>query len=236
MAPPMTANQFLRALRAEGLHVDTRPGWSTHNRNGSGRTRRKWGPLNGVMVHHTASGEQGIVGMCERGHSGLPGPLCHGIIHKTGRLTLVGWGRANHAGLGDARVLRAVIAEAGKRPKPGRGTVDGNPHFVGFECVNLGNGKDPWPAEQYDAAVRAAAAVCRVYGWNANSVIGHLEWTSQKIDPKGFSMAKFRRDVQKRLSQRKAFAMQPRPQVRAVRLRPRPQVVLRRHDRVAVAG
>ena len=31
------------------------------------------------------------------------------------------------------------------------GAVDGKARFYGFECVNRGDGKDPWPAAQLDA-------------------------------------------------------------------------------------
>lgn len=201
MARPMTARQFHAALLSEGLKVEEVGGWRKHNRNrGPGGVRRGWGPLNGVMIHHTASAEEGITDMCRKGRAGLPGPLAHGVIHKDGVVTLVGWGRANHAGLGDARALAAVIAEAAKHPKPGPGSVDGNSRFVGFECVNLGDGGDEWPDEQVEAIVLASAAVCRFYGWTANSVIGHREWTNQKIDPAGIRMRMVRDEVGKALA------------------------------------
>ncbi|MER6531146.1 peptidoglycan-binding protein [Streptomyces sp. NPDC001508] len=196
MADPMSAAQLAAALRAEGLTVKERSGWSAHNRAGHGA----WGPLNGVMIHHTASGDgTGIVDLCWSGRSDLPGPLCHGVIHKDGTVTLVGWGRANHAGVGDQAALTAVINESTAHPAPGRGTVDGNARFVGFECVNRGDGDDPWPEAQLDAIARASAAVCRFYGWSADSVIGHKEWTNQKVDPRGFTMASMRGRVMKRL-------------------------------------
>ncbi|MEU3656513.1 N-acetylmuramoyl-L-alanine amidase, partial [Streptomyces sp. NPDC032161] len=71
--------------------------------------------------------------------------------------------------------------------------------FYGWECENLGDGKDPWPKAQYDAIVRVQAAICRAHGWTAKSVIGHLEWSSDKVDPRGFSMATLRADVAERL-------------------------------------
>lgn len=198
MATPMSAAVFKAALKAEGLTVKEHAGWSTHHR--PARTG-DWGPLNGVMIHHTASGDgTGITELCYNGRSDLPGPLCHGVIHKDGTITLVGWGRANHAGKGDGRALTAVINEASVHPKPGAGTVDGNPHFVGFECVNRGDGRDPWPEKQLDAIARAAAGVCRHYGWGAHSVIGHLEWTNQKIDPRGFPMSSMRIRIGKLLA------------------------------------
>jgi len=193
MAAPLSAPQFRAALKAERLTVVERAGWSTNRRPTS---TGSWGPLNGVMIHHTASGDgPGIVGVCYSGRSDLPGPLCHGVIHRDGSITLVGWGRANHAGLGDDDALAAVINESGSHPAPNEQNVDGNARFVGFECVNRGTGSDPWPEVQLDAIARAAAAVCRAYGWGPHSVIGHLEWTNQKIDPRGFSMSSMRARV-----------------------------------------
>jgi hypothetical protein len=100
---------------------------------------------------------------------------------------MVGWGRANHAGLGDGGVLRSVMRERGLTP-PRFTTVDGNARFYGFECVNLGDGKDPWPEPQIEAMVRVSTALVRAHGWGAQgvtSVIGHKEWQLGKIDPKG---------------------------------------------------
>lgn len=142
MAPPMSASAFLRALRAEGLTVVEVGDWRDHNRNHKG----PWGPVHGVMIHHTVTkGSKATVDICRKGYSGLPGPLCHGVITKDGRVHLVGYGRANHAGLGDDDVLRAVIAERKTFPPDNEANTDGNRHFYGFECENLGDGKDPWP-------------------------------------------------------------------------------------------
>src|SRR3546814_272137 len=48
--------------------------------------------------------------------------------------------------------------------------------------------------------VKSAAAICRYYGWSEKSTIGHLEWSDWKIDPRGFTMAKFRADVKAALA------------------------------------
>ncbi|MEU9400530.1 peptidoglycan recognition family protein [Streptomyces sp. NPDC048242] len=191
MATPLTADQILKALRAEGLTVHEVKSWRTHNRAGHGA----WGPLNGVMLHHTA-GNSGMVDYCYNGSADLPGPLCHGVIDKKGEVWLVGSGRANHAGGGDPKVLEAVIAEdyGDKPPAPHQhqgsaGAVDGNARFYGFECINLGDGKDPWPDAQVQAMVRAGAALCRAHKWGAKSVIGHKEWSDWKSDPAGASVA-----------------------------------------------
>lgn len=183
MAKPLSADRLVAALKAEGVKVVEYKAWRTHNRNNAGA----WGPVHGVMLHHTASsGTNSSVELCYKGRSDLPGPLCHGVIAKNGTCYLVGNGRANHAGSGDRDVLDAVIAE---RPLPPdkQANTDGNPHFYGFECINLGTGRDSWPAAQVEAMVRASAAILRAHGWNsasATSVIGHLEWQPGKIDPK----------------------------------------------------
>ncbi|MFD1828572.1 peptidoglycan-binding protein [Streptomyces desertarenae] len=191
MAVPLTPGRLLDALRAEGLHVVEHRDWRRHHRNHKGA----WGPVNGVMVHHTVTrGTEASVDLCYDGHPGLPGPLCHGVVDKAGTVHLVGGGRANHAGLGDGRVLRSVVAETAA-PRPLRDDTDGNARFYGFEAVNLGDGRDPWPEEQLDAIARAAAAVCRAHGWSERSVIAHKEWTRTKIDPRGFSMDRMRSRV-----------------------------------------
>lgn len=181
MATPMSPGTLVKVLRDAGLKVVEQPGWRDNNRNHKGA----WGPVHGVMLHHTVtSGTASSVNLCFNGHSALPGPLCHGVIAKDGTVYMVGNGRANHAGLGDKDVLAAVIAEKPLPPDNGA-DVDGNRHFYGFECINLGDGKDPWPKAQVDAMIRASAAIARKHGWNERSVIGHLEWQPGKIDPRG---------------------------------------------------
>ncbi|MEV7557329.1 N-acetylmuramoyl-L-alanine amidase [Streptomyces sp. NPDC089795] len=195
MAAPMSADRFINALRNEGLTVVEVGAWRTHNRNHKG----PWGPVHGVMIHHTVTrGTAYTVELCREGHSALPGPLCHGVIAKDGRVHLVGYGRANHAGAGDSDVLAAVIAE--KRLPPDNETdTDGNRYFYGFECENLGDGKDPWPAVQLDAIARASAAICRFHRWTERSVIGHREWQPGKVDPRGFTMDAMRARIGERL-------------------------------------
>ncbi|MEU8706037.1 N-acetylmuramoyl-L-alanine amidase [Streptomyces sp. NPDC048565] len=198
MATPLSAAKFLAALKAEGVTVVEVGNWRTHNRAGHGA----WGPVHGVMIHHTVTkGTANTVKIVRDGYAGLPGPLCHGMIAKDGRVHLVGYGRANHAGLGDDDVLAAVIAER-RLPTDNEANTDGNARFYGFECENLGDGKDPWPDVQVEAMVRASAALVRAHGWGkqgTTSVIGHLEWQPGKVDPKGVSMGGLRRRVAERL-------------------------------------
>lgn len=195
MATPLTPDQMLRALKAEGVNVREYRAWDTHNRNHKG----PWGPVHGVMIHHTVTGPNVLdtVKLCYDGHSELPGPLCHAVGGKDGVVYLVGHGRANHAGMGDGDVLAAVRAEVAL-PADRIDDTDGNPHFYGIEIQNRGDGQDPYPALQYDQAVRYAAALCRAHGWSARSVIGHKEWQPGKIDP-SFSTSAFRSAVGMRL-------------------------------------
>ncbi|WP_405840886.1 peptidoglycan-binding protein [Streptomyces platensis] len=197
MATPLTASRLLKALRDEDLVVHEVRSWRTHNRNAKG----PWGPTHGVMIHHTATeGTDTSVDLCYDGRSDLPGPLCLGVIDKKGEVHLVGNGRANHAGLGDGDVLRAVINEDPDLPTDNEADTDGNRHFYGFECINLGDGKDPWPEEQRVAMEKAAAAICRAHGWNEHSVIGHKEWQPGKVDPRSIAMDDLRGRVKKRLA------------------------------------
>ncbi|MFG2138014.1 peptidoglycan-binding protein [Streptomyces sp. NPDC048650] len=192
MSTPLTPDRFLAALRAEGVHVVEHDGWRGHNRNHQG----PWGPVNGVMLHHTAGTDS--VALCEAGLDDLPGPLCVGVLTKSGALHLVGFGRTNHAGRGARATYDAVCAESATPARPGRDAIDGNVHFYGFEIENLGNGRDPYPEGQLAAVERVSAAVCRAHGWTAASVIGHKEWTTRKIDP-SFSMAAMRARIARRL-------------------------------------
>jgi hypothetical protein len=200
MAEPMSAVQFAARLRAEGVTVVEVDGWETRNRNHKG----PWGPVHGVMIHHTVTrGDtpaqtDASVALCRDGHSTLPGPLCHGVIDKQGVVHLVGYGRTNHAGAGDGDVLQAVIDEAAL-PVDDEANTDGNRYFYGFECINFGDGGDPWPTAQLLAIERVSAAICRHHGWGARSVIGHLEWQPGKVDPRGFSMQTMRGRVAARL-------------------------------------
>lgn len=201
MATPMTADQELAALAAEGCTVVEVAGWRTRNRAGHGA----WGPVHGVVVHHTGAeiaNDQAATyaaGLLSNGYTSLPGPLCQSGEAPDGRIFMVGNGRCNHAGGGDPNVLDAVVADAvpmDSTLKPARGNldgVDGNARFYGLEVMR--SGLLPWPQVQYDNAVRWCAAICRFHGWTAASVIGHKEWSDDKIDPGSTDMGAFRRDV-----------------------------------------
>ncbi|MBT2609895.1 peptidoglycan-binding protein [Streptomyces sp. ISL-87] len=205
MSTPMTADQFVKALVAEGLNVKEYKDWRNHNRNHKGA----WGPVHGVVIHHTAGTNS--LDLCYDGTSELPGPLCQTYLHKNGTAYMVGNGRANHAGTFAQNAVTAAVNESPTHPRPDASEpVDGNVQFYGIEIENLGNGKDPFPDVQYQAAVLWAAAICRFHGWTANSVIGHGEGTRRKVDP-AFDMNEFRRNVAAQLGQSPKPEPKPEP-------------------------
>lgn len=197
MAKPMTPDQWLAALRAEGVtDIVEMPGWRTHNRNHKG----PFSDVHATMIHHTAGEGAGMANLVFNGTGDLPGPLCHDYLARTGRLYLVGNGRANHAGTVARNAYNAVLNESSTHPHPDASEpIDGNAVSYGLECENNGGADRTWPAKQYDVAVRVQAARCRFHGWSANSVWAHKEATRRKpVDPR-LPMDQFRADVAERL-------------------------------------
>jgi hypothetical protein len=191
----MTAAQFTAALKAEGVTVHEHAGWTTHERDDE--TGKAFGPVHGVLIHHTAGHNDKEV--CYNGRSDLPGPLCHSWLGKTTGLWMISAGRANHAGLVDLDVLNALTAEHSPLPVDNQANADGNDGLYGLEIENLGDNHDPYPAAQYQQAVLWAAAICRKYSWTEKSIAGHKEVQPGKIDPT-FDMNAFRADVKKQLA------------------------------------
>lgn len=194
MATPLSAAKMLAVLKAEGLTVHEHSGWATHNRDSA--TGKTFGPVIGVLIHHTAGHNDRE--LCYNGRSGLPGPLCHSWLGKTDGLWMIGHGRANHAGMVDLDVLNALRDEA-PLPHDDVANVDGNDSLYGLEIENLGKDGDPYPDAQYQQAVLWAAALCRAHGWSEKSIAGHKEVQPGKVDP-SFDMDDFRADVKKQLA------------------------------------
>jgi hypothetical protein len=201
----MTADQWLAALHAEGVGVATPYGdWRTHGRDSA--TGKTFGPVHGAVIHHTAGSDSLTV--VHNGTGDLPGPLCHGHLPKSSIVNMISVHRANHAGTFAQNAHNAVLAESSVHPVPDSAEpVDGNDSYYGLEIENRGDGVDVYPIGQYIAAVKWATAICRFHGWTENSVIGHKEGTTRKIDPKGpvegsgpFTMNAFRQDVHNALA------------------------------------
>lgn len=205
---PLNATGFMAYLTAEGVEPREFRSWRTHGRDSA--TGKSFGPVHGVVIHHTAGSDS--LDLVYDGTASLPGPLCHTHLSKTGVATMISAGRANHAGTFAQNAHDAVLSESGIHPYPDAAEpVDGNDHYYGIEIENLGNGTDVYPWVQYAKAVKWATAICRAHGWTADSVIGHKEGTRRKIDPKGpveqpggnaeaFTMYQFRADVREALA------------------------------------
>jgi len=195
MATPVGAATFYGDLK-ELVKTREWEGWRTRNRGSRGDG---WGPVHGVMIHHTVTkSTESAIRLCRDGHSELPGPLYSVVVDKAGIAHLIGWGRVNHAGKGDDDVLRHVIAESYPLPAPNEANTDGNARFYGIAMLNLGDGVDEFTAAQLTTAATVAALLCGLHGWTERSVIGHKEWQPGKIDPR-YSMSAFRTKVGSRL-------------------------------------
>lgn len=191
----MTAAETRTAMKKWSVQYREFPNWPTRTRPGA------FTDVRGVMIHHTGSDAQSddylkwlfTVG---RPTEGIPAPLCNVSTDMDGDVWLGAIGRANHAGKGSSATLAKVTSEDYPNAveiKPGPDNIDGNAHFYGNEVRY--DGGQPMTAKQYASAVRWAAAICDHYGWSAQSVIGHREWTTRKSDPGKCPMNKFRADV-----------------------------------------
>ncbi|MFB7027188.1 MULTISPECIES: peptidoglycan-binding protein [unclassified Streptomyces] len=195
----MTPAQLVAQLNKFGISYKEYKDWKSHNRNHKG----KWGPVHGLMVHHTGSDSKDQRELLYAGLSDLPGPLSQFGLAQDGTLHLIGWGRANHAGMGDDDVLDAVIAEK-NAPTDDESNTDGNARFYGVEIWY--SGKHKMSDAQYATLRLLAAAICDFHDWNENSVIGHGEWGSPgKWDPgyapgKMMDMDAVRKDIKATLA------------------------------------
>lgn len=184
MSTPMTASQIKAQLIKWKVPFKEYKTWATHNRSGHGA----WGPVNGFIWHHTGSDAPDQSAYLYGGTIALPGPLCHFYIDNSGTVHLIGWGRANHAGSGDAAVLQHVIKEDYTGIlHPQTDTVDGNVHFYGVEIGY--SGSHGMTASQYSNALKLSAAIMDFHKWSAKSVLAHGEWTKRKWDP-GYAPSK----------------------------------------------
>lgn len=212
MAPPLSHDRLIAILKAEGVKISEYPGWRDRERDDE--TGKTFGPVHMILNHHTVSRNSRDI-VARDGVAGLPGPLAHIHLAKTGVATLCSAGRTNHAGLMARNAYESFLNEDAVHPAPAKssGTVDGNDVAYGIETENLGDNEDPYTRAQYDAWVRINAAICREYDWSAESCGGHKETSIEgKVDPRGpvegygsrgrfaFSVSQFRKDIAERLT------------------------------------
>ncbi|CAM5728662.1 hypothetical protein SFUMM280S_06378 [Streptomyces fumanus] len=201
MATPLPADAPVTALTARGRHRRrTTADRRTHNRNSDGAR----GPGQRRDGHHTVtSGTDASVDLCYDGTSELPGPLLP-RRHRQGRHGPPGRQRPRQPRRQRRRRRprrrhrrdRAARAEQRRR--------DGNTRFYGFECVNLGDGPDPWPeaqstpspAPRRDSAGRTAGARPPSSATRSGP--------ARKIDPRGVTMSSLRARVETLLGEKPA--------------------------------
>lgn len=197
MATPISVSKLIEFLEKWDVNYKKYENWETHNRNHKG----PFGPVNGVMWHHTGSDSKDQRDLLRNGRTGLPGPLSQYGIAQDGTVWLIGHGRANHAGSGDDDVLGAVIDEV-VPPVDNETNTDGNQHFYGIEFWY--SGSHPMTDAQYFSGIRLSCALMDYHNWTGASVIGHGEWQPGKWDPgyapsKMMNMSNVRHDVNEAL-------------------------------------
>lgn len=163
--------QLATIARSTGYPVTEVAGWKT----------RGHGPqpeVLGVVAHHTAGatagGDYPSLGVVRDGRAGLPGPLSHFGIGRSGRIYVVAAGRCWHNA-------------------PSTSGYHDNSSSIGIEAEN--DGRQPWPAVQLDAYRKLCAALCKEFGLSASRVKAHREVNTGKPDPHGVDMDDFRADV-----------------------------------------
>lgn len=209
MARRLTPAEIREAFRVFGVpHVEV-AGWETRsNRSGWGDPR-----VTGVMYHHTGDDASDLRSraVVRDGHSTLAGPLCNFGVTDTGKIEIIAAGAANHAGNGDPQTLALVQKEQtplDREVKPDQsgssaGSVAGNPRFYGWESY-YGGGSDLQPnALQHRVTLLSQAAIIwaldRIDGgtvkWTGRAMIGHREWTTNKVDPRDVKLHVARQDI-----------------------------------------
>lgn len=173
----LAADWLSYVLRLRCCNVVELAGWQTRGRPGG------FGPVKGVLCHHTAgplTGNSPSLRTVIDGRPDLPGPLAHLFLARDGTFTIVAAGRCNHAGLGSWN-----------------GVTSGNTNFIGIEAENAGVSADPWPDVQIEAYARGCAAILKHIGAPVIMCAGHKEYAlppGRKIDP-SFDMNAFRQKV-----------------------------------------
>ena len=103
--------------------------------------------VEGVVLHHTAgaaTGDYPSLAVVRDGRPGLPGPLAHLGLARSGTVYVIAAGLAYHAGASDWA-----------------GFVDLNATFLGIEGESVGT-RDDWTPAQRDAYPRLVAALLEV--------------------------------------------------------------------------
>jgi hypothetical protein len=144
------------------------------------RGREAQAQVDGIVCHHTATpksakGDYPTLNVVKNGYSGLPGPLSHFGLGRSGTIYVIAAGRCNHNA-------------------PSTSSYHTNSRSIGIEAENSGASNDPWPQVQKLAYAALVGELCREFDLPVSRVKGHKEVNRAKNDPT-FDMGAFREDV-----------------------------------------
>lgn len=131
-----------------------------------------------VLLHHTASTsitsierERGDIYVLKHGTSDWPAPKVQWYVGRTGRITLIAKGGANHAGTGAGLVKQGIPANLG------------NQYMWGIEVQSAGLRRD-WTSDQIKAVHALTGELVIVMGRKPSDVWRHKDYDddSGKID------------------------------------------------------
>ena len=209
MARPLTLAEIEATFKKWGVPYTVVSGAATRSNSSH------WGDkqsVTGCMYHHTAGDARDALELAviRDGRAGLSGPLANFGVGDDGKVYVVAVGSANHAGGGDPDTLKLVQTEKtplDREVKPNQqassaGSVGGNSRFYGWEVFyGIRNDKTVNPLQHRSTVLSMAAIIDKLdeidkaNAWSGRAVIGHREWTTNKIDPSGVDMALVRRTV-----------------------------------------
>ena len=122
-----------------------------------------------VVLHATAGGLAGTLAWFENPNSGVS---AHYVVAKNGRVfqMVEEQEKAHHAGASEFQ-----------------GREDFNRFSVGIEIVNLNDGLDPYPPDQFEALVNLVDYLVEKYDIQRQWIVTHADIsTVGKTDPRGF--------------------------------------------------
>jgi len=170
---------------ALGGKLQALPDWQSYGHG-------DYGPIWGVMVHHTGSARADAMSI-RNGRPDLEGPLSNLHIAQDGTVTIVAAGVCWHAGAGSY---------------PGIPTDGGNQVLIGIECAwprdtsitPATQTRERWPDAEIISMRDTVAQILTKLGVGSDRVIAHKEYAGArqgKWDPGNLDMDWFRREVAK---------------------------------------
>lgn len=175
--------------RSRPTHGDTPAAPPAYTIQQVGMTRPHYQPgdvsrIRMLVLHATAGRYPGDYGWLRQGGSDAAPVSIHYYIDKAGAISQmvddanIAW----HAGVSSWQVDGAWIAEI-----PGC-----NPISLGIELENLNDGNDPYPPEQYAAALWLSRRLVQQYAIPRELLVRHLDIAPRrKTDPRAFPWAQF---------------------------------------------